>query len=231
MIDLPQLMTRADVATALQLVVFVSLEDRAASINDHINKALRADGTGHRLRLKAGNELIEVRDLLPHGEWLPWCKANIHRGVRDVQKLIKMASADDPEAALEKERAEAREGMAATRANAPNVRRISDAKAEKPDGGALIGKFKPLGPRIRNTVSVPEKPHGETRLQKAKRLFLHFAREDVDVCNKIMRDLPFDPVDDISDLRAATRTVIEIWEKIDAALAKRAAEQPPAVAA
>jgi hypothetical protein len=90
------------------------------------------------------------------------------------------------------------------------------------EGGDLIGKFRPLGPRIRNIISVPEKPDRETRLQKAKRLFLHFASEDMDVCNKIMRDLPFDPVDDISDLRSATHAVIEAWEKIDAALAMRA---------
>ena len=53
---------------------------------------------------------------LKHGEWLKWCEENIERSQRDIQRLMKMAGSDDPEAALEQERADSREGMRARRA-------------------------------------------------------------------------------------------------------------------
>ena len=216
-IDAPDATEFSVASTGRELVpvpIEISLDQRAASINRHLNSIARAEDRAESLRYSAGRELIEAREHVAPGEWLAWCKANIKRSFRDVQRLMKIAGADDPDAALEQDRAKAREGMKTTRAKATNVSRIEDDRAS--------GEFRPLGPRIRNTISVPEKLDGETRLQKAKRLFLHFASEDIDVCNKIMRDLPFDPVDDIGELRSATHAVIEAWEKIDAALAMRA---------
>jgi hypothetical protein len=46
--------------------------------------------------------------------------------MQDIQKLTKIAGAEDPQAALEKERDEARERMAANRAKAANVRGFPD---------------------------------------------------------------------------------------------------------
>ena len=91
-----------------ELVPFVSLDDRAASINRHIDLIAKADATASRHRIRAGQELLEVRAILAHGEWLPWCKANIKRGPRDVQKLLKIAGAADPAAAHAEENAQRR---------------------------------------------------------------------------------------------------------------------------
>jgi hypothetical protein len=75
-----------------------------------------------------------------------------------------------------------------------------------------LGKFRPFGPRIRNTIFVPEKPEGETAEQKTYRFFLYFASGDLDICNKIMRELGLHLVTDksrIRELLSATQLVIE----------------------
>jgi hypothetical protein len=68
--------------------------------------------------------LIEARQYVPSTQWQKWCRKWVKRSLRDIQKLMKMASAEDPEEALERARADARELMAQTRRNAPNVGRI-----------------------------------------------------------------------------------------------------------
>ena len=65
----------------------------AKSINHHINRALAADISGERHRVKAGQELIEARKHVARGEWIAWCKANIKRGQRDIQRLMQIAAA------------------------------------------------------------------------------------------------------------------------------------------
>jgi hypothetical protein len=101
-----------------------SLESAAASINRHIDLYLRADAGGQAHRVRAGFELIAVRKRIPHGQWETWCADNIHRSMRDIQRLMKMAGADDPEAAAEEERSVRREGMASNRAKATHVGRF-----------------------------------------------------------------------------------------------------------
>ena len=46
-----------------------------------------------------------------------WCADNIHRSKGDIRKLMALAGADDPEAAIAKERTDARSRMTANRAN------------------------------------------------------------------------------------------------------------------
>ena len=77
---------------------------------------LRADNQ----RITAGQLLIEARERVTAGEagnmgWQTWCLANIDRSYRNVQRLITVAKADDPQAALEKDRATARERMQRSR--------------------------------------------------------------------------------------------------------------------
>ena len=103
----------------------------AKSINHHINRALAADISGERHRVKAGQELIEARKHVAPGEWLAWCKANIYRSVRDIQRLMRIAGADDPDAALGRERAGNRVSKASSRANA-TVSRVAPEPAREP---------------------------------------------------------------------------------------------------
>jgi hypothetical protein len=47
-------------------------------------------------------ELIAVRKRIPHGQWEAWCADNINRSMRDIQKLMALAGANDPEERLSK---------------------------------------------------------------------------------------------------------------------------------
>ena len=81
---------------------------------------LRADNQ----RITAGQLLIEAHERVTAGEagnmrWQAWCLANIDRSYRNVQRLITVAKADDPQAALAKDRAAARARMQRLR-QAPN---------------------------------------------------------------------------------------------------------------
>jgi hypothetical protein len=114
----------------------ISLDQRATSINRHLALADKAEGSAKSHRISAGRELIAAREHVSPGEWIAWCKANIKRSYRDIKRLTKIAGADDPEAALEQDRAKAREGMAATRAKGTNV---SPPKREFERGGGEDG--------------------------------------------------------------------------------------------
>jgi Protein of unknown function (DUF3102) len=111
-----------------------TLEERAQSINDLWWKLNGDKLTVYSRRLAIGKELIEARALVPHGEWEAWCKANfINRSMRDIRRVMKLAGADDPEAALAEDRTAAREGMAATRANRTNVSPVESAPSTPAD--------------------------------------------------------------------------------------------------
>lgn len=59
-------------------------------------------------RLEAGRLLIEARQYVPSTKWQAWCKKWVKRSLGDIRKLMKMASSNDPEAALAAERDETR---------------------------------------------------------------------------------------------------------------------------
>jgi hypothetical protein len=72
------------------------------------------------MRTRAAIVLAEMRQRVEAGEagdisWWDWFDQNVQRNRRDAEKLLKIASAEDPEAAAEEERRKAREGMDATR--------------------------------------------------------------------------------------------------------------------
>lgn len=86
-----------------------------------INISLRLSGfaaaNAEDHRLNAGRMLLELRATIEAGgeNWWLWQKGRFDRGRKDMEKLMRMASADDPEAALEEERADRRESMAKSR--------------------------------------------------------------------------------------------------------------------
>ena len=68
-------------------------------------------------RITAGKKLVEAQERVQRGEagavtWTAWVRINIHRSMRDVQKCMALARSDDPQAALQRERATRREGTA-----------------------------------------------------------------------------------------------------------------------
>ena len=83
-------------------------------------------------RITAGQLLIEARERVTAGEagnigWQAWCLANIDRSYHNLQRLIAVAKADDPQAALERGRAAARERMRRSREALNSSAKAADA--------------------------------------------------------------------------------------------------------
>jgi hypothetical protein len=76
------------------------LDDHAHAINVMFNLADTSHRDGEHQRINAGRMLITVQALvlaqLGPGRWESWCKKHIDRSLRDIQKVMKIAAADDP---------------------------------------------------------------------------------------------------------------------------------------
>jgi hypothetical protein len=106
-----------------------TLDEAVRAITEKFDEVANLDKRATSARVAAGKMLIELRARIEGGEagegvsWWEWCEANIQRSRKDCEKLMRMASSDDPEAAIEDERAQARERMQRVR-NGANVRSI-----------------------------------------------------------------------------------------------------------
>jgi hypothetical protein len=63
----------------------------AANIKDHVAAAEWATRRGLKHALAAGALLIEAKDLVAHGEWLPWLHANCRVSARQAQTFMRLA--------------------------------------------------------------------------------------------------------------------------------------------
>ncbi len=100
----------------------------AKDINSTLDRVRVALGRADDLRLTAGQKLLEARTKLnaaraaakaanvPCQTWADWVAANFQRDLRDVRKLLAIAAAPDPHAALEDARAKNREEVRRSRA-------------------------------------------------------------------------------------------------------------------
>jgi hypothetical protein len=113
--QIKKLMANLDAADTKQIV---------NAIDTKMTLAMFASNKAHHHRLDAGRMLNVLRKRIEAEghDWWKWHNDHFARSKRDAQKLLAMASADDPEAAAEKERDEARQRMAKSRGVA-NVRR------------------------------------------------------------------------------------------------------------
>ena len=111
-----------------------SSDDLVKAINLKVTLSIFAANEAYHHRLDAGRMLLELRTRIEAegGDWWKWQTGKFDRSRRDMEKLMQMARADDPEAAVEEERAKARERMQRTRSSAANVRRI-----RPPDNAAV----------------------------------------------------------------------------------------------
>lgn len=91
-----------------------SSHDLVEAINITLNLETLSNNRGHHYRLDAGRMLLECRHKVEAAgdDWWQWQKGKFDRSRRDIEKLMQLASAEDPEAAAEEERADARERMA-----------------------------------------------------------------------------------------------------------------------
>src|SRR5262245_3805324 len=63
----------------------------ATSINDHLAAADAATRRGLEHAIAAGLLLMEAKDLVDHGEWLPWLQANCRLGERQARTYMRLA--------------------------------------------------------------------------------------------------------------------------------------------
>ena len=61
----------------------------AAEINAEHDAATGAFKKGCEHALRAGELLLEAKEQVKHGEWLPWLKANCHISQRSAQLYMK----------------------------------------------------------------------------------------------------------------------------------------------
>jgi hypothetical protein len=117
--------------TALKLVIAnhdtVPLPELVSAINIKLGLSVESDNVGHHHRLDAGRMLRSLRCRVEAGGegWWKWQKGKFDRSRKDIEKLMRLAGAEDPEAAAEQEQRQARERM----------QRVSN-----PDGAKLRSK-------------------------------------------------------------------------------------------
>jgi hypothetical protein len=64
----------------------------AADINEHLAQAEQATKAGLEHAIEAGLLLLEARELVAHGDWLPWLRANCpYIGPRQAQTYMRLA--------------------------------------------------------------------------------------------------------------------------------------------
>jgi hypothetical protein len=115
----------------MKLSETATLEDRATEINRLFDRSDRAEDAVTKRRWEAGCELIKAKALVRHGEWVAWCKANINRGIRDIQKCMYMAGSEDPMGELEAEKAANRTARG-ERSNTPSTAHLTNDKSIPP---------------------------------------------------------------------------------------------------
>jgi hypothetical protein len=101
----------------------MSLDKLVIEIRSHVYDAGKAATTCGKHQYQAGLRLLELRGRIEAGEegeigWWPWYKTKFTGYIKSrsyAEKLMRWASADDPEAAIEAHRTKSREGMRASR--------------------------------------------------------------------------------------------------------------------
>jgi Protein of unknown function (DUF3102) len=63
----------------------------ATTINEHLAAAESATRRGLEHAVAAGTLLIEAKELVAHGEWLPWLQANCRLSERRAQTFMRLA--------------------------------------------------------------------------------------------------------------------------------------------
>ena len=93
------------------------IADVVIQIRGHFYEATTLQARADKHRLQAGQKLLSLRQRIEAGEegdvaWWDWFETqDMGRGRKDCERLMRIASAEDPEAALEDDNAKAREGM------------------------------------------------------------------------------------------------------------------------
>jgi hypothetical protein len=130
-------------------------------------------------RLEIGLMLVELRERIEAGEagdrdWWAWCRNHLaDRSRKDIERLLAIASSDDPAAALEAQRAKSRTGMA----------RLRKVRAE--EHGANIVDVSANGSPTHSaeiTASPTLGPISRAKIEEVVEMFLDLNAAERDVC-------------------------------------------------
>ena len=68
-----------------------TLDDLAQKINEHHDEAKNAMKKGLEHAIAAGRLLLEAKEMVPHGKWLPWLEANCTVADRTAQLYMRVS--------------------------------------------------------------------------------------------------------------------------------------------
>ena len=125
-----------------RLPVAFTLEQRVNEINLLCDKLSQRGAQVQRLRLRTAIELYVVQKIVTAKKlaWEVWCQDNINRSLGDIRKLLKMAAAQDPEAAHEAEKSIAKKGMARTRTRVANSKQRANMRVANSEQSVKSGR-------------------------------------------------------------------------------------------
>jgi hypothetical protein len=168
----------------------------AATISEHLEAAETATRRGLEHAIAAGLLLIEAKELVAHGEWIPWLKANCRLSPRQAQVYMRLARNRHKLTAL-KNAPDSHLTIAAA------VALVGKPKPERPPRG-LPGQLDLLG-----GPQVPVPPlTAPTGLERADRKAAFLER-----CEQAIGFATYSgPVDD--ETAAAAQRVIDTWERL-----------------
>ena len=143
--------TRATQAAQVVTIEAGRLERLAEEINDRWHEVEKADTEG---RIAVGRMLIDAKEQVEKGggsewikiSWAKWCEHHIERSISDINKVMALAGAPDPLAALEEERKKRRDQMAALKLKKEAAPAITKKDAQLGASGAVdSGNEEPSG--------------------------------------------------------------------------------------
>jgi Protein of unknown function (DUF3102) len=176
---------RAEVAGSNRLPVL------AATISEHLEAAETATRRGLEHAIAAGQLLVEAKELVAHGEWLPWLQANCRLSERQARTYMRLA----------RNRHRLKSAVTADLTIAAAEALVGKARPERPHG--LPGQLDLLG-----GPEVPVPPlTAPTGLERADRKAAFLER-----CEQAIGFATYSgPVDD--ETAAAAQRVVDTWER------------------
>ena len=214
-------------ATAVKLVPIAEV---VAKIKGRIDDAAAAEATVIEHRLAAGQLLLHLRERIEAGEqgdvaWWDWFEANIERSRKDCERLMRMASSPDPDAALADERAKDRDRKRIARGadkalSAPKP----DEDEERPNTGC---NYDPADPR--------GEEEGEAEEVTRRRAWLYMAEDTKRRAAWFMGDGPShvsmdsaDPSEIDDEIMKPVWAAVQAWAGVYADMERKRASTLPA---
>lgn len=116
------------------------LDEVVQAVNITLELAVTADNKAGSHRLDAGRMLVDLRRRVEDDgdDWWKWQKGKFVRTRKDIEKLMRLAKSDEPEAAVEKERTETRERVRAHRTAERTVRSSPEPPVQAPPADSLV---------------------------------------------------------------------------------------------